>query len=95
MNINVANVGIYLKSWSLPLIKRRSSYAPPVGIRMPVGLCPLFPVDLPLVVVWELARYPPALPLAALPEAFSSFTAVSCENILWPERTHAGGHLEP
>jgi hypothetical protein len=50
-NINATNVGIYLKSWSLLLIKRRALFAPPVGTKIRAGSCPLFPADLPLVVV--------------------------------------------
>ena len=82
MNINAANVGMYLKSWSLTQIKRRGSYALPAEIRIPAGSCPLFAADPPRMVVWELARHPPAPLLAALPEEFSSFTAVGCETVL-------------
>ncbi len=80
-NTNATNAVSHLKSWSLPLIKRGAFLAPPVGMKIRAGSCPLFPADLPLVGVWEPARYPPALPLASLPEAFSSFTAVSCTNM--------------
>ena len=84
MNINATNVGIYLKSWSLTQTKRRDLYVPPAGIRIHAGSCPLFPVDLrPELEIWVSAHPRLAhLPVAALPEAFSSFTAVSCKNVL-------------
>lgn len=81
MNINAANADVHLKSWSSIQIKRRGLHALSAGIRIPAGLCPLFAADPPRTVVWEWARHPPVPLLAALPEGFSSFTAVSCTNM--------------